>query len=124
MGLPFPFDRLTRSFRESARRKRIVMAQGWPRCDAHITQWKIVDADPELGASAMQQQIEGSFYFVLGEDFCGGYLRSVPMVRREAERLATGDHVVVVRYNPSDPNQVCVLPEDNQGTLPFEVVAG
>ena len=124
MPLPFPLDRIARSFREGARRKRISMAHEWPTCHAHITGWKIVDPDPSLGVSTMQQQIEATFYFMLNDEFCGGYLRSVPMARREAERFATGEPSVIVRYNPNDPDQVVVLAEDNETELAFQVVSG
>jgi hypothetical protein len=124
MELPFPLDRIARSFHEGARRKRVSMARDWPKCNAHVTGWKIADADPALGAPPLQQQIEASFYFMLDDDFCGGYLHSVPMVHRDAEHFATGEPVVVVRYNPNDPDQVCVLAEDNKDVLPFEVLSG
>lgn len=124
MALPFPLDRLARSFHEGARRKRVSMAHDWPKCNAHITHWKIVDADPALGSAALQHQIEASFYFMLNDDICGGYLHSVPMVHREAERHATGEPIVIIRYNPNDPDQICVLAEDNKETLPFEVISG
>jgi hypothetical protein len=124
MALPFPLDRLARSFREGARRKRISMARDWPKCNAHITGWKIVDPDLGSGDSSLQQQIEASYYFMLNDDICGGYFRSVPMVRREAERFAEGDATVVVRYNPNDPDQVAVLAEDNKVMLPFEIISG
>src|SRR5438309_10798554 len=102
MPLPFPLDRLARSFREGARRKRISMARDWPKCSAHVTGWKIVDADSTTGASAIQQQIEASFYFMINDDISGGYVRSVPMIRREAERLISDELPVIVRYNPAD----------------------
>lgn len=124
MPLPFPLDRLARSFREGARRKRISMAQNWPKCNAHITGWKIVDPDPATGASAMQQQIEASFYFMVNDDISGGYVRSVPMIRREAERLMSDELKVVVRYHPTHPDQVVVLAEDNTETLPFQIISG
>lgn len=124
MALPFPLDRISRSFREGARRKRVSMAKEWPTCLAHVTGWKIVDPDPATGASAMQQQIEASFYFMVNDDFCGGYMKSVPMTRREAERFATGEPSVVVRYNPNDLDQVVVLAEDNKDELPFGVISG
>ena len=113
-----------RSFRKGAHRKRIAAAHQWPTCNAKITGWKIVDADPATGASATQQQIEAAYYFMLNDDFCGGYLRSVPMTHHEAELLATGEPSVTVRYNPNDPDQVAVLAEDNAGKFPFEIISG
>ncbi len=124
MAVPFPIDRILRSFREGARRKRISLAREWPQAVGKVTGFKIVDADAASGGSAMQQQIEAAFYFMLNDDFCGGYVRSAPMTRREAERLATGEPSVVVRYNPADPDELCVLAEDNADSLPFAVISG
>lgn len=122
--MPVPIvDRILRSFREGARRKRVSMAHAWPQALAKITGFKLVEPDPATGASAMQQQIEAAFYFMLNDDICGGYVRSVPMVQREAARLATGEPNLIVRYNPSDPDELCVLAEDNAGRLPFEIIS-
>ncbi|MDP9038942.1 MAG: hypothetical protein M3O02_06655 [Acidobacteriota bacterium] len=128
--MPVPIlDRILRSFREGARRKRLSLAREWPQAAARVTGFKLVDADPATGASEVQQQevqqqIEASFYFMLNDDICGGYVRSIPMVRREAARLATGEPNLIVRYNPTDPDELCVLAEDNAGKLPFEIIAG
>lgn len=124
MSAPSPFERILRPFREGARRKRIGTAHGWPQAGAKITHWKIVEADPASGGSAMQRQIEATFYFMLNDDICGGYVRSIPMVEREAARLASGEATLIVRYNPSDPDELCVLAEDNAGKFPFDVISG
>jgi hypothetical protein len=124
MAIPFPIDRMLRSFRERAHRKRISLSREWPQAVAKVTGFKIVDADPASGGSAMQQQIEAAFYFMLNDDFCGGYVRSVPMTRRDAERLATGEPNLVVRDNPGDPDELCVLAEDNADSLPFALISG
>lgn len=122
MSLPI-VDRILRSFREGARRKRISMAHAWPQAIGKVTTWKVVDPDPDTGASAMQQQIEAAYYFMLNDDICGGYVRSVPMVQREAARLAHGEPNLIVRYNPTDPDELCVLAEDNKDKLPFEIIS-
>jgi hypothetical protein len=61
---------------------------------------------------------------VLNGEYYGGYLRSVPMARREAEKLAVGSPEITARYNPANPDQAVVLAEDNSGKLPFQIVSG
>lgn len=124
MSGSFLIEFFTRRVREAARRKRVRLAATWPQAVAQINSWKILDAAEEPGASAVNtHQIEAAFYFVLQGDYRGGYLQSVTMSRREAEKLATGNPPVTVRYNPANPDQVAVLAEDN-ADLPFAILSG
>ena len=120
----FLIDSIQRSLRERARRKRVQLAAGWPQARAHINLWKVLPAGDTTESFAKTDFIEAGFHFVLNGEFYGGYVRSVPMGRREAEKLAVGDAEVTVRYNPDNPDQTVVLAEDNAGKLPFEVVSG
>ena len=120
----FLIDSIQRSLRERARRKRVQLAAGWPQATAHINLWKVLPAGETTESFAKTDFIEAGFHFVLNGEFYGGYVRSVPMGRREAEKLAVGDAEVTVRYNPDNPDQTVVLAEDNAGKLPFEVVSG
>jgi hypothetical protein len=61
---------------------------------------------------------------VLNGEYYGGYLRSLPMARRETEKLAAGTPEIIARYNPDDPDQAVVIAEDNSGKLPFQIVSG
>src|ERR1035441_1073725 len=122
--LAFPFDSIRRSLRESARKKRVRLAAGWPQTTAKVNLWKVLPAGDESESFTQTDFIEGGFSFLLNGEYYGGYLRSVAMGRREAEKLAVGSPSVNVRYNPANPDQTVVPAEDNAGTLPFEVVSG
>jgi hypothetical protein len=120
----FLIDFITRRVRAAARRKRVRLATGWPQAAAEINSWKLLDVSEESGSFTITHRIEAGFYFVLHEDYFGGYLKSVPMSRQEAEKLATGNPSVTVRYNPANPDQVVVLAEDNAANLPFAIIPG
>jgi hypothetical protein len=122
--MAFPIDSIRRSLRESARKKRVRLAAGWPQTTAKVNLWKVLPAGDESESFTQTDFIEGGFSFLLNGEYYGGYLRSVAMGRREAEKLAVGSPSVNVRYNPANPDQAVVLAEDNAGTLPFEVVSG
>ena len=112
-----------RALRESARKKRIGLAAAWPQTNAEINSWKILPAGDEAESFTQSDYIEAGFHFILNGEFYGGYLRSVAMSHREAEKFAVGGPKVTVRYNPANPDQVVVLAEDNP-TLPFQLIAG
>jgi hypothetical protein len=122
--MAFPIDSIRRSLRESARKKRVRLAAGWPQTTAKVNLWKVLPTGDESESFTQTDFIEGGFSFLLNGEYYGGYLRSVAMGRREAEKLAVGSPSVNVRYNPANPDQGVVLAEDNAGTLPFEVVSG
>jgi hypothetical protein len=120
----FPlFNSIQSMLLRKKREKRLRLAQNWPRATGEINHWKIVDAAPDTGASELMQQVEASFHFTVNGEYFGGYLRSVPMVRREAERLTNGTPAVNVRYDPVNPDNVAVLAEDNTANLPFQIIS-
>jgi hypothetical protein len=120
----FFVDSIRRAFRERARANRVQSAAGWPQITGHINGWRVLPAKDEADSFTNTDYIEGSFHFTLKGEYYGGYVSSVAMPHREAEKLATGSPELAVRYNPSDPNQTVVLAEDNRGKLPFAVVSG
>ena len=122
--MAFLIDSIRRSLRESARKKRVQLAAGWPQTTAKVNLWKVLPAGDEAESFTQTDFIEGGFSFLLNGEYYGGYLRSVAMGRRDAENLAVGDPSVIVRYNPANPDQTVVLAEDNASTLPFEVISG
>ncbi len=76
------------------------------------------------GTLAQTFQLEFQYYFALGDDFFGGYLRSVPCSDSEGRRwlreVAEGTPVTV-RYDPQDRDTSHALAADNAGALPFTV---
>ena len=120
----FLVDSIRRAFRERARQKRVQTAAAWPLAQALVNGWKVLLAGDASKSFTETDYIEGSFHFTLNGEYYGGYLNSVPMARREAEKLATGSPEVTVRYNPANPDEVVVLAEDNRGKLPFQIVSG
>lgn len=119
-----PIDAIRRAIRERARRKRVHLASVWPQTQAHINSWKILVAGDEAESFSQSDLIEAAFHFVLNGEYYGGYLRSVPMARREAEKFAVGSPDITARYNPDNPDQTVVLAEDNSDKLPFPIVSG
>jgi hypothetical protein len=120
----FLVDSIRHSLRESARKKRVETAARWPEATAKINLWKILPAGDAAESFTQTDYIEGGFSFTLNGEYYGGYVRSVAMGRREAEKLAVGSPSINIRYNPANPDQVVVLAEDNAGALPFEIVSG
>lgn len=113
---------LTEFIARRARDKRLRLAATWPTAAAQVNSWRILNATEESAVDT--HQLEAGFSFVLNGDYFGGYLTSVPMPHRQAERLATGNPSVTVRYNPANPDQVAVLAEDNTAALPFDIIPG
>jgi hypothetical protein len=123
MAGAFLIDSIRRTLRESARKKRVRLAASWPQAGAEINSWKILSVGDEAESFTQTDFIEAGFSFVLNGEYYGGYLCSVAMGRKEAERLAVGSPHVNVRYNPANPDQVAVLADDNTA-LPFALVSG
>ncbi len=86
-----------------------------------VNHWAVVDAEDDAMTTATPFQIEASFHFIVNGEYYGGYFRSVGLVHRQAETLATGNPTVNVRYNPADPDSAVVLAEDNESNLPFRI---
>lgn len=119
----FLLDGIRRSLRERARRKRVSLAATWPQTAATVNTWKVLPLCDEAESFTQSDFIEAAFSFVLNGEYYGGYLSSIGMGRKEAENLATGSPSVNVRYNPSNPDDVVVLAEDNPN-LSFTIVSG
>ncbi len=110
--------------RRRSREKKLLLARGWPTAQGEVNHWEILDADGEATSVGALYQIEAGFHFRVNGEYFGGYLRSVAMPHREAETLAKGSPTVNVRYDPANPDAVCVFAEDNEGKLPFQVFSG
>ncbi|HWB32053.1 MAG TPA: DUF3592 domain-containing protein [Acidobacteriaceae bacterium] len=119
----FFLDSIRRTARERARQKRVRAAQSWPTAEGEINHWKIVPAGDTTDSFAQTDAIEAAFHFTLNGEYYGGYLRSVPMGHREAEKLATGSPKITLRYDPANPDHNVVLAEENKA-LPFAIVSG
>jgi hypothetical protein len=119
----FMIDSIRRSLRESARKKKVRVAADWPQTRAQINSWKILPVGDEAESFTQSDYIEASFSFVLNGEYYGGYVNSVAMGRKEAEKFAVGSPAINVRYNPANPDQVVVIVEDN-AALPFAIVSG
>ena len=116
-------DAIQRTFHERARKKKVALAQTWPQANAQIDIWKILPAGDAAESLTHTDVIEASFHFTLNGEYFGGYVRSVAMGRKEAERLAVGSPSLVARYDPANPDQTVVLAEDNP-SFPFGIVSG
>jgi hypothetical protein len=120
----FFVDNIRRALDERARRKRVESAAAWSKATAHVNSWKILPAGDSSGSFTNTDYIEAAFHFTLEGNYYGGYVRSIPMSHREAEKLAVGTPDLTVRYNPANPDQTVVLAEDNRGKLSFQIVSG
>jgi hypothetical protein len=123
-GEMFPVDSIRVWLHHRKRQERLRLAQQWPTVAAEINHWSVIAADQEIASSATPYQIEASFHFTLNGEYFGGYLRSVGRTHHSAETMATGTPTVHVRYDPTNPDSVAVLAEDNVGNLPFQVIPG
>jgi hypothetical protein len=120
----FLIDPIRRAVRESARKRRVRLAARWPQATAKINLWKVLPVGDDAESFAQTDYIEGGFSFLLNGEYYGGYVRSVAMGRHDAEKLAAGEPSLIVRYDPSNPDQTVVLAEDNAGALPFDLISG
>jgi hypothetical protein len=123
MGGIFLIDSIRLWLRRRSREKKLRLAATWPTTAAEINHWAVVPADEEANAFGVPFQIEAGFHFKLNGEYYGGYFRSVALAGGEAERLAKGDLSVNIRYDPSNPDSVAVLAEDNKTNFPFQVVS-
>ena len=119
----FLLDSLRRAAQERARQKRVRAAQSWPQVEAEINHWKIVPAGDTSASFTETDIIEAAFHFTLNGEYYGGYVRSVPMSHREAEKLAAGNPKLTIRYDPHNPDHTVVLAEENKA-LPFAITSG
>ena len=114
-----------RAVRKRSRERDLQAAASWPTVIAKLLAGNVVQRD-ELAQGTLPQttQIEFQYYFSLGDDFFGGYLRSVPCSDSEGRRwlreVPEGTSVTV-RYDAEDPDRTHALERDNAGKLPFRV---
>ena len=120
----FPFDIIRSRLHHKKQQERVRLAQQWPTVSAEINHWSIVTADQELASSATPHQIEASFHFTVNGEYFGGYLRSVALTHHAAEVAAKGSPTIIIRYDPTNPDSVAVLAEDNSDNLPFQIISG
>ena len=119
------FGWIFRAVRKRGRERDLAAAAGWPTVTAKLLAGNVVQKD-ELAEGTLVQttQIEFQYYFSLGEDFFGGYLRSVPCSDSEGRRwvreVPEGTQVTV-RYEAADPDKTHALQRDNEGKLPFGI---
>ena len=123
----FVFDAIGRMMRGRKRAERLRAAAGWPVVAAKLLESKLVMKDDLAGGLDVQDsQVEVPYYFTLPSGYFGGFVRSVACTDSEGRRIQrqlTEGMAVEVRYNPADPDEGCVLAEDNAGKLPFVVWA-
>lgn len=117
------FNSIRRSLREKDRLKRVRAAANWPQAQAAVNSWKILPLGDEAESFSQSDYLEAGFAFVLNGEYYGGYLRSIGMSHKEAERLGVGSPAVTVRYDPKNPDFVVVLAEDNP-QFPAAIVSG
>ncbi|HEY4380568.1 MAG TPA: DUF3592 domain-containing protein [Acidobacteriaceae bacterium] len=116
-------DAIRRTVRERARVKKVQLAAQWPQAQATVDIWKILPAGDDAESFTQSDFIEASFHFTLNGEYYGGYLRSVPMGRKEAEKLAVGSPSLNIRYNPANPDETAVIAEDN-AAFSIKLVSG
>jgi len=116
-------DSIRRTFRERARTKKVQLAAQWPQAQATVDIWKVLPTGDDAESFTQTDFIEASFHFTLNGEYYGGYLRSVAMGRKEAERLAVGSPSINIRYNPANPDETAVLAEDNTA-FPIQLISG
>src|SRR5580692_7984033 len=116
-------DSIRRALRERARLKKVQLAAHWPQTRATVDIWKILPAGDAAESFTQTDFIEASFHFTLNGEYYGGYLRSVAMGHKEAEKVAVGSPSINVRYNPTNPDDTAVLAEDN-ATFPLQLISG
>ena len=124
----FVFDAIARMVRGRRRQQRMQAAAAWPVASAKLLASMLVMKDELAGGLDVQDtQVEVPYYFSLGNGFFGGFVRSVPCTDSEGRRIQRAleeGMPVTVRYNPSNPDEGCVLASDNVGALPFVIWPG
>jgi Protein of unknown function (DUF3592) len=124
MASIFLIEAISRRFRLRNREKKLRLATQWPRTQAEINHWQVLNADQEVATTGAPYQIEAGFHFKLNGEYYGGYFRSVALTHHEAESTATGNPIVHIRYNPTNPDETAVFAEDNPGNLLFPIISG
>ena len=119
------FGWIFRAIRKRGRERDLAAAAAWPTVTAKLLAGNVVQKD-ELAEGTLVQdsQVEFQYYFSLGEDFFGGYLRSVPCSDSEGRRWVREvpeGTLVTVRYDPADKDKTHALQRDNEGKFPFVI---
>jgi hypothetical protein len=119
------FGWIFRAIRKRGRERDLAAADAWPTVTAKLLAGNVVQRD-ELAEGTLVQssQIEFQYYFSLGDDFFGGYLRSVACSDSEGRRWlreVPEGTLVTVRYDPADKDKTHALQRDNEGKLPFGI---
>lgn len=124
----FLVDAMSRMLRGRRRRERLEAAAGWPTTTAKLLPSTLVMKDDLAeGTGVQDSQVECPYYFSIAEGYFGGHVRSAACSDSEGRRIQRAlveDMPLVVRYNPQNPDEGCVLQSDNEGTLPFTVWPG
>jgi hypothetical protein len=120
----FIVDSIRSWFHRRQRDQKLEAARSWQPATGEVNHWELQPADKEADATGMKYQIHAAFHFTVNGEYYGGYVRSVAMVRHEAETVASGNPAVHIRYDPANPDSVAVLAEDNTNNLPFRVYSG
>lgn len=124
----FLFDAVSRTLRGRRRKERLQAAALWPTTTAKMLPSKLVTKDDLAEGTAIQDtQVECPYFFSIDAGYFGGHVRSVACSDSEGRRIQRDlveDMPIVVRYNPANPDEACVLAEDNLRTLPFTVWPG
>jgi len=114
--------------RRKKREELLAAARGWPTAEAKLLPGVLVDRDELVEGTVVQdRQVEFPYYFTLESGYFGGHLRTLACSEGEARRLmkqVPEGTVITVRYNPANPDEVCVLAADNAGALVVEVWEG
>jgi hypothetical protein len=128
MGISILWDWFFLAQRRKKRAERLQKAQVWPGVQAKLLAGKLVDRDDLAEATlAQDRQVEFPFYFTLESGYFGGNVRTLPCSEGEARRLlkqVIEGTEITARYNPADPDEVCVLTADNAGALVVGVWEG
>lgn len=122
---------VSRMMRRRRRNQKLVAAAQWPITTAKLLTGVLVDKDELAGGTlAQDRQLEFPYYFTLTDGpetgYFSGYLRSAPGSEGEIRRLqkiVDEGTSITVRYDPSNPDEGCVLARDNTG-LSFGVWEG
>jgi hypothetical protein len=129
--MSFLTDGISKILRRRKREQKLAAAPEWPTTQAKLLAAVIVDKDVLAeGTLAQDRQLEIPYYFSLGSGaesgLYSGYVRTVAMSDGEARRLGkqiADGTTLMVRYNPANPDEGCVLTRDNPG-LSFNVWEG
>jgi hypothetical protein len=124
MASIFFIEAISRRIRRRNREKKLQFATQWPRTQAEINHWQVLNAEQDVATTGAPYQIEAGFHFKLNGEYYGGYFRSIALTHHEAESKATGSPLISIRYNPANPDETAVFAEDNPDNLTFRVISG